>query len=359
MVETDNSLANAIRLAVRGKPDDTERRDQSELQRRYYSSPRLPRANDASVLIPLTAKVPVQQRLLTTGAGSGAGLVAGSGVMLPFGDALRQASLVGRLGGTIVTGFESVGSVTLPFFGETGSTLEFLSEYAEASESSVYLGGDQLTPKRAVATVQTTRTLIQNSDSLNQVSGDLVKAIAEGIDKVVFAGVPAANEPNGILTRFPVGNAQCLSLGTNGGELTFAKALEAERMLAEKGIDPKTCAWVLSAKTREKMKRTPLVSGQPIYLADTLTGMVSESPSFPHIGLPDDLEKGTSGPVLGSAIFGDFSQVCVIIWGTVEVLNNPYSRDTSGLIRVCGFVHLDVGLRNPGRFVVFKDVVTA
>jgi hypothetical protein len=48
--------------------------------------------------------------------------------------------------------------------------------------------------------------------------------------------------------------------------------------------------------------------------------------------------------------FGDFSQVLVGEWGSLELQVNPFIKDVEGLIRIVGRQAVDIGVRHGGAF---------
>ena len=56
-------------------------------------------------------------------------------------------------------------------------------------------------------------------------------------------------------------------------------------------------------------------------------------------------------------ILGDFSELFVGDWGVVEILNNPYTYDETGQIKITINQLLDVAVRNPAAFVRASNVV--
>lgn len=348
------TLSRAVRIAGGAAPSAAERQTQALAEKAL--GPYVPR--NGAVLVPPSGSVSCRMgasvRGLSSG-GNGSGAVGSVKVMLPFGQALRAKSLVGRLGASILTGVDAIGSVCLPRF-DPGSSVEWVGEFAEAGPSAVFLGGDYLSPRNAVAYTSLSNSLKANSDALDQVSDDLISGLATAIDAAVLRGAgPDFDEATGIIGREDI---EVISLGTNGGPLTNQAILDAELALTSRGFETHDLAWVCSPKVRQAAKRTPKVEGYPVFLLDDASGTMNESPAFSHSELPDDLSKG-SGAGLGSAILGDFRQVAIVIWGSIEVLVNKYSLDVTGISRVSAFLHVDFGLRQPGAFVVLKDILTA
>lgn len=345
------SLSSAIQLARTGKPNlsHADRVRQADIEKISNH-----RNGGLSILVPTNALTSVRQtRAMGTGTASGA---LSRIVQLPFGEALRQKSVLGRLGANIITvAKDPAGSVQLPRF-EAGSSVHWVDEDGAGDESSPFLGGDLLTGKRAHVHVDLTRLLGSSSDALNQVSADIVEALATAIDSGVLAGGgPDFNQPLGILSREDI---ETIPLGTNGGPFPFSAILDAELAMNQRGFETTDLAWLLSPRAKNYAKKTPKIAGHPVYLLNDITEILNSSPVLSHTALPDDGIKGT-GTGLSSAILGRWSAVTVVIFGAVEILVNPYTFSTVGLIRVSAYMSVDYGLKQPGAFVRFTDINTS
>ena len=54
-------------------------------------------------------------------------------------------------------------------------------------------------------------------------------------------------------------------------------------------------------------------------------------------------------------IFGDWSEVVHLLWGGLDVIVNPYSRDTDAVVRVTFNMFMDSILRHAVSFAVSAD----
>jgi HK97 family phage major capsid protein len=55
-------------------------------------------------------------------------------------------------------------------------------------------------------------------------------------------------------------------------------------------------------------------------------------------------------------IFGDYSQVTVGEWGTLDILVDPYTGSSAGTIRIRAFIAVDVAVKQPTAFSVCSDL---
>lgn len=274
-----------------------------------------------------------------------------------FVDVLRAASLVLGLNPTRMQGLR--GDVSIPK--KTGSaTAAWIAESAAPTESQPSFGQILLQPRTIGAFADFSRkTLLQASPDIeNLVRGDLAAVLGQGLDKAIVNGSGIGAEPLGLLNQTGVG---IVSLGTDGGLLTWDAVLEMERVLASANADQGNLAFLTSPSARKKLKATLKAAGVSGFIwgegTDPGTGLVNGRTAMASTNVPSNLTKGT-GTNLSAAIFGNWSDLVVGDWGGLDLLTDPYSGATSGTMRVVALWDVDVAIRQLGSFVVVKDIVT-
>jgi len=75
--------------------------------------------------------------------------------------------------------------------------------------------------------------------------------------------------------------------------------------------------------------------------------------------VPSDLTKGTSSGVCSAAIFGNFSDLMIGMFGGLDVLVDPYTGSSTGATRVALYQDIDVAVRHAESFAAIKDITTA
>jgi HK97 family phage major capsid protein len=73
--------------------------------------------------------------------------------------------------------------------------------------------------------------------------------------------------------------------------------------------------------------------------------------------VPSTLSKGT-GSNLSAMIFGNFNDLVVGEWGSLDVLFDPYTGSSTGAMRVTVFMDVDVAVRHAESFAAITDMVT-
>lgn len=286
-------------------------------------------AKNGGILIPYE----IQKRDMSTGANGGNYLVATDNLGGSFIDLLRNRTVLGQLGATMLPGLK--GNVTIPKQTAAGTAYWLSAETTQITESNQTIGQLAMSPKNVGAYTEISRQLMMQSSPAADmlVMNDLARVIALAIDIAGFEG-------NG--SGAPVGIANTASIGSvTGTSLAYAGMLEFQSDVATANALTAGCAYVttpavaalLAARARFSSTDTPLWQG------NLLDGSV--------VGY-----KGMTTNVLTAAsmIFGDFSQVIIGEWGTLELAVSPYADFKAGISGVRAFQTVDIGIRHAGAF---------
>ena len=73
--------------------------------------------------------------------------------------------------------------------------------------------------------------------------------------------------------------------------------------------------------------------------------------------VPSNLTKG-SGSSLSAMIFGNFNDLVVGGWGSLDIIFDPYTNSTTGAMRVTCFMDVGVAVRHAESFAAIQDLVT-
>lgn len=255
-----------------------------------------------------------------------------------FIDLLRNRMLVKKLGATVLTGLE--GKVAIPK--QTGgASVTWLDEGEAASESNQGFGQVTMDPKTASANTELTRRLLlQSSIDIEMfVRNDLAKAIALGIDAAALTGSGASGEPLGIVNTTGIGSVTITS-----GTYTYGKIVDLETQVAADNADFGKLAYLTSATDRGIMKQTEKASGTAQFLWNNMAGQ-------PGVGeLNGYAAYATNQLTANTTIFGNWEDLVIGEWGVLDLIINPYAKDTSGGVRVTALQDVDTAVRHPESF---------
>lgn len=299
----------------------------------------------------------VEERVLTTAAGPGAGA---GGALIPtetgvFIDLLRAALVTRRLGATILTGLS--GNLPLPRR-KTGSTVHWVAENAAITASDQEFEGVSMAPKHAGCIGEYSRNMIlQSSPDVEQLfRSDMAAELAEGLDKVAILG-GGTSEPTGILKTTGIGS---VALGAAGDDPTWDAVLDLIAAVDVANALAGSLGFLTNAKAVRKMRsvlRTSADTASTFIMenADTLAGYRVASTSL----VPSNLTKDT-GANLSALIFGNFADLVIGYWSELDILVNPFESTaySKGNVSVRAMLTADIALRQPKSFAAIQDMVT-
>lgn len=320
-------LHRAILNVIDGKDDNLEGEAHREMCKRFGDP------KHGNLYVPFE----VQKRDLTVASGSGGGYLVGQDRM-GFIDLLRNRQCITALGVPRLTGLK--GDVYIPK--QTGaSTAYWVAEGTAVTESNLTFGQLALTPKTVGGLVEITRQLLLQSDpsAQNLTMNDLSKVLAIAVDLVAVSGSGSSGQPRGILSTSGTGTVSWNS------SARWTSLLEFESDVATANAEVPGMKWLTTPAVRAVMKANLKTSGVAGYLMDDNGNMN---------GYPSVVSNQCSS---GYLIFGDWSQMIVGEWGTLElkVIENG-TNYKAGNIEILGFYTVDVGVRQPTAFSYASSV---
>ena len=292
----------------------------------------------------------IQKRDLTAGvATAGGNLVATDLLGGSFIELLRNAMVIDQLGTVMLSGL--VGNVSIPK--QSGAaTAYWVAENAAPTESQQTLGQVPLTPKTVGAfTDISRRLLLQSSISVeSMVQNDLARVLGLAIQQAAINGSGASNQPSGLLTLLAASVA-------GGAAPTWADIVALETAVSSANADVGTLAYLTNAKVRGSLKGTekfPGSSGTPVWQE----GMAPLNGYRAGVtnGVPSNLGVGGDGSAI---IFGNFADLVIGMWGSLDLMVDPYTGGQSGTVRIIALQDVDVALRNAESFATMVDAITA
>ena len=270
-----------------------------------------------------------------------------SGVIVPddfradqFIGLLRNAMLVQSLGARVLPNLR--GDVVVPK--QTGtSTAQWIAEGSALTDSGLTFGSVRLTPRHVGAITELSRQLLQQSNpAIEQlVRDDFVQVVGLAIDKALIHG-NGTTEPEGLLTAAS-GTGTLATLNWT----TILKVLED---LALVNVNPS--AWLTHPAIATKLRSALKTAALPGYLLEN--GQMAGLP----VAVTNQLAAKTGTPDKGRIIVGDFTEMLIGTWGSVDILTNqfaegPYSR---GAVQVRILTTLDMVPRRENAFAVIEDL---
>ena len=253
---------------------------------------------------------------------------------------LRNSMVVRSLGARVLPNLR--GDVVIPRQATTSSA-QWLAEGDALTDSGMTFNNITLKPKHVGAITELSRQLLQQSDPSIEslVRDDFINVVSLAIDKALIHG-DGVKEPEGLLTAATgVGNLATLN---------WANVLTVLQGLALKNITPN--AWLTHPKVATVLRKTLREAGLPGYLLDN--GQLAGVP----VAVTNQLAEKAGSPAKGRMICGDFSEMFVGTWGSVDVVTNmfaegPFSR---GAVQVRILTTCDMVPRREDAFTVIEDI---
>lgn len=319
------SVARAINAMVTGDWKDAglEREAHETLLKRGVVAAR------GGVLVPYE----VQKRDMSTAANGGGYLVETVNDAASFIELLRNRTVVGELGATILSGLK--GNITIPKQTAAGTAYWLSNETTSATESNQTIGQLAMSPKTVGAYTEYSRQLmLQSAPAIDMlIMNDLARVLAIAVDL-------AALEGNG--SGAPVGIANTSGIGSvTGTSLAYKDILEFQTDVAAANALAANCAYVTTPAVASLLAQRQKFSNTdtPLWEGGLIDGRVS---GFRGVA--------TNQVTAASMIFGDFAQVIIGEWGTLELAVNPVAGFAAGIVGIRAFQTVDVGIRYAGAF---------
>lgn len=305
----------------------------------------------------------VMQRDLTVGTTTAGGHLKDTVLMSgSFIDLLRSRMMVRKMGATDLGGL--VGDIAIPR--QTGgATAYWVAESGAPTESQQAFDQVTLAPKTVGAFTDISRKLLKQSsiDIENFVRGDLAKVLAMAIDSAAIngRGPTTYNEPTGIINVSGIG---AVAGGTNGLAPAWSHVVGLWSAVAQDNADIGTLGYLTSSKVIGKLMQTEKASGTAQFVVkdfpdmDGFTEMAGARCGVSN-QIPDNLTKGTSSEVCSAIIYGNWADLIIGMWGTLDLTVDPYTGGTSGTVRVIALQDVDVAVRHAESFAAMLDALAA
>lgn len=253
---------------------------------------------------------------------------------------LRNAMVVKSLGARVLPSLR--GDTVIPRQATT-ATAQWIAEGTALTDSGITFDNITLKPRHVGAITELSRQLLQQSNpSIEQlVRDDFVQVVGLAIDKALIHG-NGTTEPEGLLTA---------ATGTGTlATLTWATVLKVLEDLALVNVNPN--AWLTHPKVATKLRAALKTAALPGYLLEN--GQMAGLP----VAVTNQLAEKAGAPAKGRIIVGDFSEMIVGTWGSVDILANqfaegPYSR---GAVQVRILTTMDMIPRRENAFAVIDDI---
>ena len=255
-----------------------------------------------------------------------------------FIDVLRNQSSVMAAGATMLRGLS--GSVVIPKKTAASSGGWIATEGNAASESEFTSGSVTMSPKVIGAYTDVTRLLLQQSslDIENLIRDDLTQSIAIAIDLGALAGSGSSGQPTGVKNTSGVNTTTFAAANP-----TFAEIVGMESAVAADNALLGNLSYICKPADYGTLKTTSKDSGSGQFVVE-----------------PDGRMNGynvvrSNQVTSGDFYFGNFGDLLIGMYGSLDITVDPYSLSNTGSIRIVALQTVDVAVRHAVSFCVSND----
>jgi len=295
----------------------------------------------------------IAKRDITAGTPTAQGLVIGEekrGII----EYLEAKTVLGQMGADFMGGL--IGNISWPRE-DSSVAASWKSENATSAEVTPTVEEITMSPNRLTAFIDISNQLIkQTSPSIeNRQRARLLNALARGIEIAAINGTGSNNQPLGLLGTSGIGS---VSLGANGGDITWSAVVELWKECAIDNADIGNLAYLTTPQAIFKMRtilKSSGVSGYILPEGNTLNGYNVMSSNT----VPSNLDKGGSSSTLSAMIFGNWNDLAIGMWGGLDILVDPYTQGKEGLTAVIATAYADVAVLRPQSFAAIQDITTS
>ena len=292
-------------------------------------------------------------------ASAGGNLVATDLLADNFIEALRNRTVVGELGATMLPGL--VGDVAIPKRTGDNSVTWFGADNSDAiSESTGTIGQVTMSPKTVGAYTKFSHLMrLQSTPEIEQViRSGFISILANAIDEAALNGSGSSSQPTGILNTSGIGS---VAGGTNGLAPTLDHVIDLKKAVSIDNADTANAAYVTNAKVEAVLSK--LKDGNSAYHLSPYAGEIGRQQIASRRfevsnAIPSNLSKG-SGSNLSAILYGNFRDLYVGMWGTLEILVDPYTDFAKGTTGVRAIQSIDISVAHAESFAAMKDAIAA
>lgn len=254
---------------------------------------------------------------------------------------LRNQTHILGLGARVLTGLKD--DINIPRATD-GVTAYWVSETGEITSTKSQFGQITMKPRRLGATTAYSKQLLaQGSPDIDSfVREDILAKFAVEIDRAAING-SGTNEPLGILNLATGDRSTSVTFGSAP---TWAKVVSFETNVETSnalGLPGGSYGYLTTPGVRGAWKTTAKITGQAQWLwenGDIVNGYMARS---------------TNQVPSNKVIFGQFGQVLIGEWAGTDIVIDPYTLATTGLVKVTIQKLMDIVVRQGKAFAISTD----
>ena len=266
---------------------------------------------------------------------------------------LRANPIMSQLGAQTISGL--VGDLRFPRHNAAAS-MAWEGETDAGAETTPTFDQVLLQPKRLGGYTEISGKFMRQAEFSAEawVRQELSTALTLALDSASISGATGGDNPVGVLNISGIGS---VALGTNGAVPTWASVVNLKREVNKDNALMGNLSYLGNPDVSAKLETTLRASSTDSRFIKDIDGGLAGYNYADSTQVPSDLTKGT-GTALSALIFGNFSDAIFGQWGVIDLLVDPYTVATSGLVRIVINGYFDFDVRHPESFAAIQDMVT-
>lgn len=231
---------------------------------------------------------------------------------------------------------------------------QWKAESAIGNIADAQFGGVTLTPRTLIGLAVTSQELAQDSTNFESViEHSLTEALALEVDRAALLGDGTSGSPVGI---FNTAGVNLISLGTNGGSVSYPNFSNASKLILKANGIPRTA--IFSTRTWQELDALVNTLGdalEPPASWKDLEKMVTSQ-------IPENQTQGSAN-TCSCAFVADFGQLILGMRSDLRIELSPYAGDAglstfrSYQIAIRAVLRADVQLARPAHFSVITGIL--
>ena len=292
-------------------------------------------------------------------ASAGGNLIATDLLEGNFIEALRNRTVVGELGATYLPGL--IGNVAIPKRATDNTAYWFAGDNSDSiTESTGTISQVTMSPKSVGALTKFSHLMkLQSTPEIEQIIRDgFVAIIANAIDAAALNGSGSSAQPLGVLNQSGIGS---VAGATNGAAATLDNLIDLKKEVSVDNADMAGCSYVTNSKVEAALSK--LKDGNSAYHLSPFAGEIGKQQIANRRlevtnAIPSNLSKG-SGSNLSAILYGNFKDLYVGLYGSLEILVDPYTDFAKGTTGVRAIQSLDINVAHVQSFAAMKDAIAS
>ena len=225
------------------------------------------------------------------------------------------------------------GNITFPRQ-DARAVAGWTAEQVAAAEQNPTFDTVTLSPKHLRAwTEVTTQLLHQSSIPVEQfIRRDLARALAKEMDRAILFGTGASDQPFGVNAITGLSSVTWPADSGGVSQFNYDDLCEVEEQLGNEDALMGMLAWIVSPNIRRLARSTAELganTSNPIWrmgrMLDYEAYVTTQVITYANDGSISDETTG---------FFANWEEMMVGMWGGIDIMANPYSKDREGVVRV-------------------------